>query len=396
MPAAEIITIGSELLLGETLDTNSQYLARFLRGLGIVVSRSQTIGDDTEQIASALSEALQRTDIVITTGGLGPTVDDPTRQAVAHALGVENEFRPALWEQVTARVARYGRTPSENQRRQAYLPHGAIAIENPVGTAPAFIIEQDDKAIICLPGVPGEMETLLTIAVAPYLQQHYKLHEVIRLRTLHTAGMGESSVDELVGDLEKSENPAVGLAAHSGVIDIRIAVKAATTKEADAILANTEREIRSRLGISIFGADDDTLPETTGAILAKHGWTMAGFENNFSGHWLKYLSRIGMESYRGGEELKLPRKGDISSKSDLEKGARDVRLSQSATFALALSLERAEEQALIAIVLDAPKGQVTHALTYGGHPQYAVRWACNMALDWLRRMILEKKLDELI
>jgi len=140
MPTAEIIAIGTELLLGETADTNTRFIARTLRGLGVDLFRTSTIGDNAGRIAQAIREALARAEIVITTGGLGPTVDDPTRQAVAQAVGVELEFRPELWEQITARVARYGRTPTENQKRQAYIPKGAISIENPVGTAPAFIV----------------------------------------------------------------------------------------------------------------------------------------------------------------------------------------------------------------------------------------------------------------
>ena len=135
MPSAEIITIGTELLLGETADTNTRFIARTLRGLGVDLYRTQTVGDNAGRIAEAILQALERADIVITTGGLGPTVDDPTRQAVAEALGTELEFRPELWEQIVNRIGHYGRTPTENQKRQAYLPKGAIAIENPVAVS---------------------------------------------------------------------------------------------------------------------------------------------------------------------------------------------------------------------------------------------------------------------
>ncbi len=141
MPSAEIIAIGTELLLGETTDTNTRFIAHALRSLGVDLYRTHTIGDNAGRIAQSVREALDRTDIVITTGGLGPTVDDPTRQAIAQALGLELEFHPELWEQIVARIARYGRTATENQKRQAYIPAGAIVIENPVGTAPAFIVE---------------------------------------------------------------------------------------------------------------------------------------------------------------------------------------------------------------------------------------------------------------
>src|SRR4030066_332573 len=141
MPSAEIITIGTELLLGEIVDTNSRYLARCLRDAGIDLYRKTTVGDNVKRIAFAIQQALERCDIVITTGGLGPTVDDPTREAVALAVGVKSEFHPELWEQIRTRFTRLGRKPTENNRRQAYIPDGAIAVENPVGTAPIFILE---------------------------------------------------------------------------------------------------------------------------------------------------------------------------------------------------------------------------------------------------------------
>ncbi|MEW5940038.1 MAG: competence/damage-inducible protein A, partial [Chloroflexota bacterium] len=173
MPSAEIITIGTEILLGEIVDTNTRFIARALRGLGVDLFRAVTIGDNATRIVEAIQDSMRRADIVITTGGLGPTVDDPTREAVARAVGVQTEFREDLWKQVKAVIARYGRLPSENQKRQAFVPQGAIAIENPVGTAPSFIVEtplrlppnspnlggvarsaEGGKVIISLPGVP--------------------------------------------------------------------------------------------------------------------------------------------------------------------------------------------------------------------------------------------------
>jgi nicotinamide-nucleotide amidase len=136
MPSAEIITIGTEILLGEIVDTNSAYLARRLRDLNVDVFRTSTIGDNAQRIASILRETLERTEIIITTGGLGPTVDDPTREAVAQAFGVETEFRPELWEQIVERMSRFGRTPTENQKRQAYIPKGALHRFDKLSTTP--------------------------------------------------------------------------------------------------------------------------------------------------------------------------------------------------------------------------------------------------------------------
>ena len=178
---------------------------------------------------------MQRAEIVITTGGLGPTVDDPTREAVARAAGVELEFREELWEQVVAVISRYGRKPSENQKQQAYVPKGAVAIQNPVGTAPCFIVETDRNAVISLPGVPNEMEHILHESVIPYLQKRFHLNEIIKVRVLHCSGLGEGMIDEKIADLERLSNPTVGLAAHTGVVDIRIAAKAKDEAEADRL-----------------------------------------------------------------------------------------------------------------------------------------------------------------
>src|SRR6185503_21243772 len=197
MPSAEIITIGTEILLGEIVDTNTRYIARTLRGMGVDLYRTITIGDNVERIAEAIHNSVNRAEIVITTGGLGPTVDDPTREAVAKAVGVELEFREDLWEQVVAIISRYGRKPSENQRRQAFIPKGAIGISNPVGTAPCFIVERSshsgswtkESAVISLPGVPNEMEYILHESIIPYLQKRYNLDQIIKIRVLHCAGL---------------------------------------------------------------------------------------------------------------------------------------------------------------------------------------------------------------
>ncbi len=236
MPSAEIIAIGTELLLGEIQDTNTRYLALRLRDANIDLFRATMIGDNAVRISRVIAEALNRSDIVITTGGLGPTVDDPTRLAVAMAVGVETEYRPELWEQIQNRFQRFNRTATENNKRQAYIPQGAIAVENPVGTAPAFIVESGSKVIISLPGVPREMEFLIENRVIPYLKQHFQILGTIKASVLHAAGVGESQVDEWIGDLETLINPTVGLLAHPGQIDIRVTAKASSQEEADRMI----------------------------------------------------------------------------------------------------------------------------------------------------------------
>jgi nicotinamide-nucleotide amidase len=395
MPTAEIIAIGTELLLGETADTNTRTLARVLRGLGIDLFRTQTIGDNAARISETVHQAMKRADIVITTGGLGPTVDDPTRQAIADSVGAPLEFHPELWEQITARIARYGRTPTENQKRQAYVPKGAIVIENPVGTAPAFIVivptlwregketRRSGKIIISLPGVPREMETLMTSAIVPYLQKHYDLHSVLKIRTLHVSGLGEGVIDDQIGDLETLANPTVGLTAHSGVVDIRIAAKADTETEATSMIAALEKDLRTRLGDNIFGTDDDSLESVTLEAISKRGWTLACYEINLEGALLKRFAQMEHPVYRGGRIAK-------DQNEPLEAGMESALKEYKASSAVGISYSQGDEKQNIHILLITPQGEVDRALSYGGHPGNARRWAVNMALDILRRSAQER------
>lgn len=393
MPTAEIIVIGTELLLGETADTNTRFIARVLRGLGIDLFRAQTIGDNAGRIAETVRQALERADIVITTGGLGPTVDDPTRQAIADSVGAALEFHPELWEQIAARIARYGRTPTGNQKRQAFIPKDAIVIENPVGTAPAFIVEVSPLpwgegsgvragVIISLPGVPREMETLLTEAVVPYLQKHFDLHAVLKIRTLHVSGLGEGMIDDQIGDLETLANPTVGLTAHSGVVDIRIAAKAETEAEAERMIATVEQDLRTRLGENIFGTNEDTLETVALNTVARRGWTLACLEVNLEGALRTRFARTGHPAYRGGSSPQV-RPEALAAETE------SIRKQFEASTALGVAYSQDDEKQDVYILLITPLGEAERHLTYGGHPGNARRWAVNMALDWLRRSAQE-------
>jgi nicotinamide-nucleotide amidase len=379
MTTAEIITIGTELLLGETLDTNTHHIARVLREHGISLFRSQVIGDNEERIALLVREALSRADIVLTTGGLGPTVDDPTRQAIAQAIDAPLEFHPELWEQVKSRIARYGRTPSENQSRQAYLPKDAIPIENPVGTAPSFIVELGNKCIISMPGVPNEMETILSTVVIPYLARRYRLSDIIRIRTLHVSGVGEGNIDERIGDLEYLANPTVGLSAHPGIVSIRITAKADNERIADEKILAVETALRDRLGNDIFGADDETLEGAALRAINAHNWILATLEYQTEGVLSSRLMSKASSSFRNGRIASVPI-------TDLESEARELAQQGQATIALIVQCSIADNT--IDLGLFTPAGFTKRALSYGGHPRNLQTWAVNMALDWLRRTAL--------
>lgn len=386
MTSAEIITIGTEILLGEIVDTNTRYIARTLRSLGVDLYRTITIGDNIDRIASAIHNSMERADIVITTGGLGPTVDDPTRDAVAKALGVETEFREDLWQQVVETIGRYGRKPSENQKRQAYVPKGAIGLRNPVGTAPCFIVEKPSalrpspdgrgvgvRAVISLPGVPAEMEHILHESVIPYLQKRFGLDEIIKVRVLHCAGLGEGMIDEKIADLETLSNPTVGLAAHTGVVDIRIAAKAKSESEANDMIEKVEADIRKRLGSVIFGADEDRLEEVVLDLLARRGLTLTAVESGLDG----LLAR------------RIPHAASLPNLNldSLTEALRSARADKKADIALGVTVHMEERSAEMAMIT--PKGEKTHRITYGGPPRSLPRWSMNLALNWLRTSLEE-------
>ncbi|MCB9110743.1 MAG: competence/damage-inducible protein A [Anaerolineales bacterium] len=388
MTSAEIITIGTEILLGEIVDTNTRHIARTLRGLGVDLYRTITIGDNVNRIADAIHSSMERANIVITTGGLGPTVDDPTREAVAKALGVETEFREDLWQQVVETISRYGRQPSENQKRQAYVPKGAIGLKNPVGTAPCFIVEtplrlppfsekmggeKEGGVVISLPGVPAEMEHILHESVIPYLQKRFGLDEVIKVRILHCSGLGEGSIDEKIADLETLSNPTVGLAAHTGVVDIRIAAKAKSEVKANELIAKVEEQVRERLGSVVFGVDDDRLEKVVLDMLSVRGLTLTAIESGLDG----LLAR------------KIPNTASLQDLSldALTQALRAARADSKSDIALGVTVfmeERAAEMVMIT-----PKGEKTHRISYGGPPRSLPRWSTNLALNWLRTTLLK-------
>jgi len=295
-PNAEIVAIGTELLLGEITDTNSVYLARQLRDIGVNIFFMTTVGDNLGRIGEAISRALDRAEVVITTGGLGPTVDDMTRQAVADVVERPLEFHQYLYDNIAERFQGFGVTMTANNRQQAFLPQCANLIENPVGTAPAFIVESERGVVICLPGVPREMKYLMTESVVPYLLQKYELG-VILARTLRTAGIGESSLDDKIGgELLSETNPSVGLAAHHGCVDVRITAKADNRLAALALLDAMQMRLHERIGDEVFGVDDATLEDVVWDLLQRNNLrvhvTEAGLPGVISGAWSAETDRL--------------------------------------------------------------------------------------------------------
>jgi nicotinamide-nucleotide amidase len=293
---AEIIAIGTELLLGQIVDTNSAYIAQQLSTVGMDLHFKATVGDNLERLKTTLQTALNRSDFIITTGGIGPTLDDVTREAVAEVLGRPLVFQQHLYDQINDFFRRLGRAMSPNNRKQAYIPEGAIPIENPVGTAPGFIAEEDGKAIIAVPGVPHEMRYFMGHGVLPYLREKLGVREVIVSRVLKLFGIGESVVDERLKDLiEKGTNPTIGLLAHTqiGEIHVRLTAKAAEKAQADTLNTPLEAEIRARLKDFIFGADEESYESVLSSLLRRAGLSLAVAETDFGSSVIQTLK--GME-----------------------------------------------------------------------------------------------------
>lgn len=292
---AEIVMTGSELLLGEIVDTNATMIAKMLRDIGLDLYYKTTVGDNEQRITSVLNLALDRSDVIITSGGLGPTVDDVTRQAVANATGRKLVYSTELEAQIAARFRSFGRTMADNNKRQAYIPQGALPLPNPVGSAPCFLSEdvQGRGFIIALPGVPRELEYMMKNSVIPLLVERMGGVKVMKVRVLRTAAVGESNIDRVIGDLMTTNNPTVGLAAHSGQTDIRIAAKADTEAEAEALIAPVETELRNRLGVAIYGVDKETVAQVVGRLLAQKDLRLGVIDTLTGGQVVRELTESG-------------------------------------------------------------------------------------------------------
>ena len=390
---AEIVTTGTELLLGQIDDTNATYLARQLRDMGIDLFFRSTVGDNELRIAQILEQALDRADLIITTGGLGPTVDDVTREAVARATGRPLVLHPDLLAQIEAFFDRFGSVMNDNNRRQANLPEGCIPIENPVGTAPAFIVEDERGTIITLPGVPREMRYLMENTVIPYLQKRLGQQDVLVTRILRTVALGESRIDHTIADLEASSNPTVGLSAHPGQTDVRIVAKAPTRAEAEALVSDFETKIRQRLGAAIYATGDASLEAVIAELLRQRGANLAVAETLTQGEITRRLSAF-PDAVRGGhvaadEQALSQALGLKGAGLGGEPGAialaEGVRVAWNATHGLAVVSDQ-DERAWVAVATE--DGTDTRRLRFQGRGLRARVWTTTLALEFVRRLIL--------
>jgi len=295
-PTAEIIIVGTELTTGAKLDTNSQWLSQQLSGIGIPVNFHTTVADDLEANVLVLRTAVERADVVLVTGGLGPTLDDLTRDAMAALLGAPLELHEPSLEQIRGMFARRQRAMPERNRVQAMFPRGSEPIPNDRGTAPGIWCEcprgiRPPAVVAALPGVPSEMKAMYLREVAPRLLQRFPARNVIRSRCIHSFGLGESQAEVLLGDLTaRGRDPEIGITASSATITLRIEARASTADECEEKIRLARSAILERLGEYVFGEDDDELEDAVVRALTARGQTVAVAEAATGGQVLERLT----------------------------------------------------------------------------------------------------------
>lgn len=276
---AEVVSVGTELLLGQIVDTNAAYLARALSEVGITLYRRATVGDNMDRLVAALTQALADSDVVLTIGGLGPTMDDITRDGLAAALGDTLHPNAEIAERLREFFESRGMAVLESNLRQALVPAHGRAIDNPNGTAPGLLFEKDGKIGIALPGPPNEFIPMVENHVLPYLRQKTGNVGTIRSRVLRIAGVGESAVEDRVKDLMLDANPTVAPYAKVGEVHLRVTARADTAEEADTLIAERAVLVRERLGDAIYGENDDPLEKAVVTLLKARGKTVATAES---------------------------------------------------------------------------------------------------------------------
>jgi nicotinamide-nucleotide amidase len=405
---AEIIAVGSELLTAKRIDTNSLFLTEQLNGIGVEVVTKCVVGDDRDRLADAVRRAAARAAIVILSGGLGPTEDDVTRDAVARALGRQLVFHPEISRGLEERFARAGRVMAEANQRQAFIIEGAEILPNDRGTAPGQWIDEGAGSIVLLPGPPHELQAIFTRECLPRLERRVP-KQAIHTLVLRVAGMPESDLDQLIAPVyKKYENPVTTILAAAGDIQIHLRARCATGAEAEALAAEVAGPIRLLLGDRISSSNGDPLEVVVGELLRGRGATLAvaesctggllaerittvpGSSQYFLGGFVTYTSRMKSEWLGVGEET-LKKFGAVSRET-AEAMAVGARQRTGSTYALSITgvagPDAGGEKAPVGTVyigLAGPAGcEVKHRVFLGDRERVRV-FAAQMALDMLRR-----------
>ncbi len=383
----EIISVGTELLLGDVTDTNATFLSRALREMGICIYHRNTIGDNFDRMTKVFSEALDRSEIVIVTGGLGPTYDDITRQVAADLFKMPLEEDEGVKERITAFFQRRGVTMSENNLRQALVPKGALVLENEWGTAPGLWLEKNGKIMVLLPGVPSEMKAIFTHRVKPRLEKMcpQKFSNLI----LHFYGISESLLDEKLSDLmENGKNPTASPYAGNGEVEIHITAFSETKEKAVAMCEKTKEEILSRIGEYYYGEGDTSLEKETVRFFREKKLTLSTAESCTGGLLSQRVTSVpgasdviglGVCSY--SEEIKkkvlsvpeevLALKGVYSEECALFM-ARGVRLLSGSDLGIGITGiagpdggDETNPVGTVYIALSGPKGEICEKTVFG-------------------------------
>ncbi|KYH28720.1 MULTISPECIES: competence/damage-inducible protein A [Clostridium] len=409
---AEILAVGTEILLGNIVNTNAQYIANRLAELGIEVYHQSVVGDNAERLMQAYDLAFKRADLVITTGGLGPTKDDLTKEVAFEYFGKKAVLHEELLKEIEDYFKKINMPMSENNKKQAFFPEDAIIMKNKNGTAPGCIIEEGNKILAVLPGPPREMKLMFEESLVPYLKKFQD--SVLVSKTLRVIGLGESNVAEIIDDiLENSKNPTVAPYAKEGQVTLRITAKAENEEEGKKLIISVEKEIRERLGISVYGEGDITLEEVVGKILVENNLTIATAESctggllggaiiNYPG--ISKVFKEGFITYSNEAKIKrlnvsektLKNFGAVSSETAAEM-AKGAALSSGSDIGISTTgiagpgggtKEKPVGLVYVGLYI---KGEVkTKELHLVGNRQRIRNMTVMRALDWLRRELISR------
>lgn len=410
---AEIISTGTELLLGQVVNTNAQYISARLAELGIKLFFQTTVGDNHIRMEEAILAALKRADIVITTGGLGPTLGDITKEVSSSAFGRKLELHEESLERIKAFFVQHGRDMSENNVRQAMMPQGTMVLTNYRGTAPGVILERGNKVIINLPGPPHEMQGMFEDGVVPYLTTKYGLRQIILSRVLRCFGLGESALDEEIKDFLKGQsNPTIALLVREGEIHVRLTALATYEQQASSMLDALEERIRERIGLHIFGTNEDTLAKVLGELLTLQKLTIACAESCTGGLIAALLTEIpgsshyfreGIVAYNNTAKIRLlnveedtiRKYGAVSEQTAYEMAA-GVRAVAGTDVGLSITgiagpggATDTKPIGLVYIGVAMPEQTSVYKYTFNGDRANIRMRAAKTALDLLRRKLLD-------
>ena len=419
----EVITTGTELLLGEIINTNFTYLAQELNARGFDVLYQTTVGDNPERLEAVLNIAAERADLVITSGGLGPTRGDITKELVAKYCGAELYMNLEVWNHIHTLLSKRNICIADNNDKQAMVPSGAIVLHNAVGTAPGLVLEHGKTTFVMLPGPPFELKYVCQHELLPYLEKRFAGNGIIKSHTLKLYGIGESNVAELLDDIIiRQSNPTIALYARHGDILVRLTAKADSEAEADVMIAAMQKHVESVIGTYVYGYDEDTLPEAVGRELMAQQKTIAFAESCTGGLVSSLMTDVpGSSVYLKGSvvsytnEVKnqvihvnktvLDKKGAVSEEVALEmaRGVREVIGSDLAVSVTGLAGPggdtRRKPVGLVYIAVADENGDACRKFNFSGaRTQIKLRAAMaalGMALDRLKSsMKKEEKLEE--